>query len=502
MVAPNGQAALVFGAAPVGCRPRWRCVRASGPPSCPTGGPLQPSGRRVRSRRDHRLPADRHPPSSAEPLAWEGVAPELAKRLDRVVRRALDPDPARRPATAGGLLDRLVAAREGALPAGVVTFVLTDIEGSTVLWESHPTVMAEVIARHHQLVADIAEDHRGHMPRSQGEGDSTLSAFGRATDAVAAALAVQRALATEPWPEAIQLRVRAGMHTGEAQVDGGDYFGAAVNRAARVRGLAAGGQVLLSRATAELVMDHLPDGVTLLDLGSHTLKGLARDEQVYELCSEDLPRPAPAESVPAAWPDLRLPAGLAIGSRNVRRPRRRARAARRVVATRASTPQASVIVLVAGEPGIGKTWLTAEFARRAASVARPCSTAAATPRTCCRTSRSWKRSGSTCAPDRSPGAVQSHAHGANLTRLVPTSPAISRAPRSDRAEPDTERYLMFEAVNQLLVDLADDAPVLVLLEDLHWADRPTLALLAHLARGTEATPILVLGTYRGQGGGR
>ena len=105
------------------------------------------------------------------------------------------------------------------LPTGVVTFVLTDIEGSTALWEAHPEVMAQVIARHHELAADIAEDHGGHMPRSQGEGDSTLSAFGRATDAIAAALDFQRALAAEPWPEGIQLRVRAGIHTGEAQVD-------------------------------------------------------------------------------------------------------------------------------------------------------------------------------------------------------------------------------------------------------------------------------------------
>ena len=161
---------------------------------------------------------------------WDGVAPELAKRLDRVLRRALDPDAARRPATASELVERLQGAREIALPTGVVTFVLTDIEGSTPLWEAHPTVMAEVIARHHELAAEIAEAHGGRMPRSQGEGDSTLSAFARATDAAAAAVAFQRALAEEEFPEGIRLSVRAGMHTGEAQQDKGDYYGAAVSR--------------------------------------------------------------------------------------------------------------------------------------------------------------------------------------------------------------------------------------------------------------------------------
>ena len=157
-------------------------------------------------------------------VAVDGERAE-AGRADRVGRRRArareaprprvapprsDPDAARRPATASELVERLQGARETALPTGVVTFVLTDIEGSTPLWEAHPKVMAEVIARHHELAAEIAEAHGGRMPRSQGEGDSTLSAFARATDAVAAAIAFQRALAEEPFPEDIHLSVRAG----------------------------------------------------------------------------------------------------------------------------------------------------------------------------------------------------------------------------------------------------------------------------------------------------
>ena len=101
--------------------------------------------------------------------------------------------------------------------------------------------------RHHELAAEIAEAHGGRMPRSQGEGDSTLSAFARATDASTAALAFQRAVVDEPWPGGHPLWVRAGMHTGEAQQEQGDYFGAAVSRAARIRGLAQGGQVYCRR---------------------------------------------------------------------------------------------------------------------------------------------------------------------------------------------------------------------------------------------------------------
>src|SRR5436190_1545382 len=124
-------------------------------------------------------------PEPGQPITWDGVAPELAKRLDRVLRRALDPDPARPPRPASELVDRLQAARETALPTGVITFVLTDIQGSTPLWEAHPQEMTAVIARHHELAAEIAEQHGGRMPRSQGGGDSPLSAFAAASAAAA-----------------------------------------------------------------------------------------------------------------------------------------------------------------------------------------------------------------------------------------------------------------------------------------------------------------------------
>ena len=156
--------------------------------------------------------------AAAEAPMWAQTDPGAAKQLSRILCRAMDPDPARRPASAGVLVERLRTWRSGDLPTGAVTFLLTDIEGSTDLWEAHPQVMASVIARHHQIVADCIEEHDGRQPRSQGEGDSTLSVFSRATGAVDAVLAVQQALREEPWPEGIELRVRAGLHTGEAEV--------------------------------------------------------------------------------------------------------------------------------------------------------------------------------------------------------------------------------------------------------------------------------------------
>ncbi len=166
--------------------------------------------------------------------------------------------------------------------------MLTDIEGSTAMWDAQPDAMGDALTRHEVLIADVVENHRGRLIKSAGEGDATLSVFVRATDGVLAALELQRVLGAEPWPGDLDVRVRVALHTGEAQLRDGDYFGTTVNRAARVRGLAVGGQVLLSQATYQLVADQLPTDVSVNDLGRHELKGLSRDEQVFGLVHPDL----------------------------------------------------------------------------------------------------------------------------------------------------------------------------------------------------------------------
>src|SRR5262249_17447546 len=143
------------------------------------------------------------------------------------------------------------------LPTGTVTFLLTDVEGSTQLWQQAPEAMRHALARHDALITSVVEQHRGRVVKSRGEGDSLFAVFGRPSDAVAAAAALQQALWAEPWPSAGPIRVRIALHTGEAEARAGDYFGLAVNRAARIRAAGHGGQILLSQSTCELVLDQL-----------------------------------------------------------------------------------------------------------------------------------------------------------------------------------------------------------------------------------------------------
>jgi predicted ATPase/class 3 adenylate cyclase/DNA-binding CsgD family transcriptional regulator len=179
------------------------------------------------------------------------------------------------------------------LPTGTVTFLLTDVEGSTPLWEQAPETMRAALARHDALFETSVADHGGIHIRPRGEGDSRFAVFSSASDAVAAALAIQRAFAAEDWPTPRPIKVRIGVHTGEAERRDGDYYGSAVNRCARLRDLGHGGQVLLSGATEVLVRDALPSSALLWELGVHRLRGLSQPERVFQLSTPDLPSAFP-----------------------------------------------------------------------------------------------------------------------------------------------------------------------------------------------------------------
>jgi predicted ATPase/class 3 adenylate cyclase len=182
----------------------------------------------------------------------------------------------------------------GALPRGTVTFLLTDIEGSTRLWEHYPEEMRASVARHDQIVAAAVEDNAGTVVKARGEGDSAFAVFARATDAVAGALELQRTLTAEPWPSGVHLRVRAAVHTGEADLREEDYYGATVNRCARLRAIAHGGQTLVSEVTAGITLRHLPGAeVELVDLGEYRLRDLSQPERVFQLCHPSLVRTFP-----------------------------------------------------------------------------------------------------------------------------------------------------------------------------------------------------------------
>ncbi len=174
-----------------------------------------------------------------------------------------------------------------------LTFLFTDIEGSTRLWEANPRSMRDSHARHWSIIAEAVQKGGGRIVRSRGEGDSTFTVFDDPAHAVAAACQFQRALSRETWPAETPIRVRAAVHVGPAELHEGDYNSPAVNRCARLRSLACGGQTLVTQAIYEAVRNHLPEGASLKDLGTHRLRDLQRPEKVYQLSHPDLPSEFP-----------------------------------------------------------------------------------------------------------------------------------------------------------------------------------------------------------------
>jgi len=173
-----------------------------------------------------------------------------------------------------------------ALPTGTVTFLFTDIEGSTERWEAHRDAMADAVKRHDVLVRNAIESRDGYVFKTVG--DAFCATFRRVSGAVAAALHAQRSLLKEDFSQVGGLRVRLALHTGEASERDGDYFGPTVNRTARLLAVGSGGQMLLSGVTAHLAQAELPPQASLSDLGTHRLKDLAQPEHVYQLCVPDL----------------------------------------------------------------------------------------------------------------------------------------------------------------------------------------------------------------------
>ncbi|MBI2200942.1 MAG: adenylate/guanylate cyclase domain-containing protein [Armatimonadetes bacterium] len=177
------------------------------------------------------------------------------------------------------------------LPTGTVTFLFTDIEGSTLLLERLREQYAGVLAQHHRLLRGTFEKHGGHEIDTQG--DAFFVAFARAKDAAQAALEAQRAITAHSWPQGVELRVRMGLHTGEPLVTTTGYVGMDVHRAARVCAAGYGGQILLSESTRVLIGNDLLEGVSLRNLGEHRLKDLARPEHLFQLVATDLPAEFP-----------------------------------------------------------------------------------------------------------------------------------------------------------------------------------------------------------------
>jgi class 3 adenylate cyclase len=172
------------------------------------------------------------------------------------------------------------------LPSGTVTFLFTDIEGSTRMLHELRDRYEDVLETHARIMRAAFEEHHGNEIDTQG--DSFFAAFRTAKDALAAAVSAQKSLAAEPWTNGKGPAVRMGMHTGEPSVSGERYLGLAVHRASRVCSAAHGGQILLSGTTADLVADELPPGTSLRSLGEHKLKDFDRPERVFQVVADGL----------------------------------------------------------------------------------------------------------------------------------------------------------------------------------------------------------------------
>ena len=235
------------------------------------------------------------------------------------------------------------------LPPGTVTFLFTDIEGSTRLWETQRAAMQQALAHHDAILRDAIEANDGYLVKTTGDG--AHAAFAIAADAIAACLAAQRALKAHAWGE-LRIKSRMALHSGAAEQRGGDYYGPGLNRAARLMAAAHGGQILLSRATEELVRDHLPADIALRDMGERRFKDLVRPERVYQVIAPGLPADFPPLKTLDARPN-NLPAQttLFIGRDNEIR----------AVKERLSNANVRLLTL-SGVGGTGKTRLALQAA--------------------------------------------------------------------------------------------------------------------------------------------
>lgn len=381
------------------------------------------------------------------------------------------------------------------LPQGTAAFLYTDIEGSTRQWQEHPEAMPQALARHDALLRQAIEHERGVIFRNAGDG--YCAAFVHADAALRTAVAAQRALAAEPWPEGTALAVRMAIHAGSAEMREGAYVGHTLNRVARVLSAAHGGQVLLTRSAYELVQDRLPPEIELRDLGVHHLKDLLQPEHIYQVAARDLPDTfAPLVALPdQSVPDVaELPTGGFLGALPTGvLVARDAEMERLREAMDAVESGAGRCVLLAGEPGIGKTRLAQEATRELRD--RGFLIAAGTSYEPQQAAPYYPFLDVLAALHRavSPGLrVQVAQHWPYLGRLLPAAgPAVSV--RSDGSE---EQEWLRRAVVGFVCAAAQETPIAILLDDLQWADEASLDLLLRLALQTHGGRVLLLGTYR------
>jgi class 3 adenylate cyclase/tetratricopeptide (TPR) repeat protein len=383
-----------------------------------------------------------------------------------------------------------------ALPTGDVTFLFTDIEGSTRLFRKDPLAMDAALAIHHEVLHDAIARRGGQV--FQIIGDAFCAAFPQPLAAVEAALDAQRSLHAQSWPEIGEIRVRMGLHTAEAQLRGDTYPSSlTLVRVQRVMDAGHGGQTLLAESTAARVRDELPDGVTIRDMGPHRLRGLGEPEPIFQLVSADLPSEFPPLRTveidpdnPATLLDL-LRSGVLVGREDELDQLRHHLA--RAMESRGH------LVLLSGEPGVGKTRLARtvmdEAGRSGAVVLRGgCYEHEATTPYLpfVEAIREWVH----WQPPRQLERVLSST-APEIVRLAPeVEVKLGAVPANPVLEANDARLRLFDNIARTFESIAAPRGLVLFLDDLHWADESTLSLLHYLLRHLRASRVLIVGAYR------
>ncbi len=392
------------------------------------------------------------------------------------------------------------------LPTGVVTFLFTDMEGSTGLFQQYPQEMPLALARHHALLNEAIAAHGGRV--FQIIGDAFCAAFDHAGSALAAALAAQRAIFAEPWGAIGPLKVRMGLHTGPVEVVHGEYqSGITLIRVQRLMAAGHGGQILLSQTTAGLVSGNAPiaalaSGVVLRDMGLQRLRGLVQAELVYQVIAPDLPsefaplRGVREGEVDAGGATYSSPFGQLVQGQLVGRNGELEQLQRHWNLAQQSRGH---LVLLSGEPGVGKTRLAQEIIAwvqpEGAVVLRGgCyEYEAATPYLpFVEAFRDWVN-------DQSAEGLRSQL-GATAPEIAKLAPEIEVKLGTLIAGPplgaNEERLRLFDAIARLLQHLASRRGLLLCMDDLHWADQGTISLLHYLLRRLRNERVLFVACYR------
>jgi class 3 adenylate cyclase len=429
------------------------------------------------------------------------------------------------------------------LPSGTVTFLFTDIEGSTRLWFHNAQTMGAAIARHEAILREVITATGGVVFKTVG--DAIYAAFASALDAARAAVEAQRSIEAEPWGTTTPLHVRMAMHSGVVVERNGDYFGLPLSRIARLLAAGHGGQIVLSQTTQELVREQLEPEVTLRHLGRYRLKDLTYPQHIFQLVAPDLPTDFPPlhlsgenefDELPPALPSFlsAAPPHPGPAAPFVAREQELAELAAALATARGGAGQ---ILFVIGGAGRGKTMLVQELARQAQAADAEllvingysnAHTGSGDPylpfcealTMLCgdveakwagglisaeRARRVWEAMPLTLPAlvEQAPNLVGSFVPGKDVreraaTFAAPDAPWFNRlmALTGADAGPNVEQQRIFAQYSAALSAIASQRPLLLILEDLHWVDSASSGLLLHLSREASRSRMLIIGTYR------